>query len=400
VLAWTVVAMAFSTPTRAQVMTRVVASGLTAPVDFVQDPSDRTVQYVVEQGGRIRVLKNGVLQAADFLNLAGKISSGGERGLLGLAFPPDYLASGRFYVNFTNPQGHTVVARFRRSATPLVADPLSRFDLAWGGVRYITQPYSNHNGGHMAFGPDGYLYIGMGDGGGGNDPNHYAQSRTSRLGKVLRIDVSVPDTDTIGFRVPPDNPFVGTTLPEIWSYGVRNPWKFSFDDPALGGTGALVIGDVGQSAWEEIDYEPSRRGGRNYGWRNYEGTHANVQTLPPAYTPLTSPVHEYSHSMGSSITAGYVYRGALLGSAARGRFFFGDFVTGRIWSIALTVQSTGEAVASDLIEHTAGQSAPFGNISSFGADAAGELYIVSYSGTVRQITDLAPLPPRNLRIVR
>jgi glucose/arabinose dehydrogenase len=402
-----VLAVAPADPVRAQALTtRVVASGLSAPVDFVPDPSDDTVQYIVQQGGRIRVLKNGVLQAADFLNLTASISTGGERGLLGLAFPPDYAESGRFYVNFTNLQGHTVVARFKRSATnPLIADAALRLDLSWpspqGRVRYIAQPYSNHNGGHMAFGPDGYLYIGMGDGGGGNDPKNNAQNRQSLLGKLLRIDVSVPDSDTVGARIPPDNPFVGTTtLQEIWSFGLRNPWKFSFDDPALGGTGALLIGDVGQSAWEEIDYEPPGRGGRNYGWRNYEGTHANIQTLPPAYTPLTNPIHEYSHTVGSSITGGFVYRGSVLGSWARGRYVFGDFITGRVWSVALTVLGSGEATASDLVEHTAGQSAPFGNISSFGVDAGGEIYIVSYSGTIRLVTALVPPPPRNLRIVR
>ena len=386
----------------AQLVSRTIVSGLTAPLGFVQDPSDPAVQYVVEQGGRIRVLRAGVLQADDFLNLSGSILSGGERGLLGLVFPPDYATSGRFYVNFTNPQGHTVIARFRRSANPLVADHASRFDLSWGPLRYIEQPYSNHNGGHLAFGPDGHLYIGMGDGGSGNDPQHFAQNPQSRLGKFLRIDVSVPDTDPIGYRIPPDNPFIGSALPEIWSFGLRNPWRFSFDDPTFGGTGALVIADVGQNAWEEVDYEPRNRGGRNYGWRNREGAHPNVQTLPPAFTPLIDPIHEYDRTSGSSITGGFVYRGRLMGAAMRGRYFFADFISGRIWSIALTLDAAGEATASGLIEHTVelGGTAGLGNISSFGVDASGELYIVSYSrGEVLQLLG-QPAPPRNLRIVR
>ncbi|HSL24202.1 MAG TPA: PQQ-dependent sugar dehydrogenase [Vicinamibacterales bacterium] len=386
----------------AQLVSRTIVSGLTAPLGFVQDPSDPAVQYVVEQGGRIRVLRAGVLQADDFLNLSGSILSGGERGLLGLVFPPDYATSGRFYVNFTNPQGHTVIARFRRSANPLVADHASRFDLSWGPLRYIEQPYSNHNGGHLAFGPDGHLYIGMGDGGSGNDPQHFAQNPQSRLGKFLRIDVSVPDTDPIGYRIPPDNPFIGSALPEIWSFGLRNPWRFSFDDPTFGGTGALVIADVGQNAWEEVDYEPRNRGGRNYGWRNREGAHPNVQTLPPAFTPLIDPIHEYDRTSGSSITGGFVYRGRLMGAAMRGRYFFADFISGRIWSIALTLDAAGEATASGLIEHTVelGGTAGLGNISSFGVDASGELYIVSYSrGEVLQLLG-RPAPPRNLRIVR
>lgn len=392
----------------AQISTQVFVSGLSAPVEFVQDPSDRTVQFIVEQGGRIRVVANGVLQPTDFLNLAGQITTGGERGLLGLAFPPDYATSGRFFVNFTNLDGHTVIARFRRTSNPLVADPASRFDLRWGGAGFIQQPFSNHNGGHLAFGPDGYLYIGMGDGGSGNDPSHLAQDPTSLLGKFLRIDISVADGDPVGYRVPPDNPYLDgspvSARPEIWSFGLRNPWKFSFDDPAFGGTGALLIADVGQNAWEEIDFEPRNRGGRNYGWRNREGAHVNVDTLPPAYGPLVDPIHEYSHAVGSSITGGFVYRGSLLSLSFRGRYFFADFVAGRVWSIALGINSTtGEATASGLVEHTAelGGTSTLGNISSFGADATGELYVVSYSrGLVLRVVSSVPSTPRNLRIIR
>ncbi len=371
-------------------------SGLSSPLAFVQDPGDATIQYVLQQGGRIRLIRNGALQSAPFLDLTSSISSGGERGLLGMALPPDYATSGRFYVNFTNTNGDTVVARFKRSSNPLAADASSRFDLLWStGERVIRQPFSNHNGGSLVFGPDGYLYIGMGDGGSGNDPSHLAQNMSSLLGKMLRIDVSVADSHAAGFVIPPDNPFRGSGAPEIWSIGLRNPWKFSFDDPSRGGTGAMVIADVGQGAWEEIDYEPAARSGVNYGWRNREGAHNNVTSLPPAFMPLVDPIYEYSHSVGQSITGGYVYRGTALGAAYRGRYFFGDFVSGRVWSIALTVNaSTGVAAASDLQEHTTQLSS--GSVSSFGVDAAGELYVINYStGTVARIesTAPAPLPP-------
>lgn len=364
-------------------------SGLSAPVAFVQDPADPTIQYVVQQGGRIRLIRNGALQSTPFLDLTSSISSGGERGLLGMALPANDTTSGRFYVNFTNPAGHTVIARFKRSTTnPLVADPTTRFDLLWStGERFIRQPYSNHNGGTIIFGPDGYLYIGMGDGGSGNDPEHRAQNPTELLGKMLRIDVSVPDSNQAGLAIPADNPFRSTSRPEIWSFGLRNPWKFSFDDPARGGTGALVIADVGQGAWEEIDYEPAGRGGLNYGWRNREGAHNTGITpnLPPAFTPLVDPIFEYNHTVGASITGGYVYRGTALGGAYRGRYFFGDFVTSKIWSVALTINpSSGDATVSDLREHTADLAA--NGVSSFGVDAAGELYFVNLNaGTVVRI---------------
>ncbi len=261
-------------------------------------------------------------------------------------------------MNFTNAAGHTVIARFRRSSDPLIADASSRFDLRIGGAPVIAQPFSNHNGGHLAFGPDGYLYVGLGDGGSGDDPDHRSQNPRELLGKMLRIDVNVPDTDVAGYRVPPDNPFLGSgpsgTRPEIWSFGLRNPWRYSFDDPARGGTGALVIGDVGQNRWEEIDYEPARRGGRNYGWRNREGLHNNVTNRPPAFQPLVDPIFEYGHATGGSVTGGYVYRGTALGDAFRGRYVFADFVAGRIWSLALSIDPSGDARASDLRDHTAG----------------------------------------------
>jgi len=385
------------------------ASGFSAPVAIVQDPTNAAVQFVVEQGGRIRTVQAGQVLPADFLDLRSAISSGGERGLLGLALAPDYATSGRFFVNFTDRAGNTVIARFRRSANPFVADSASRFDLQVGGARFIPQPFANHNGGNLVFGPDGYLYVGLGDGGSGNDPQHRAQNPAELLGKMLRINVNVPDGNTIGYAVPPDNPFpAGNALgarPEIWAFGLRNPWRYSFDDPALGGTGALVIGDVGQDAFEEIDYEPRGQGGRNYGWRNREGAHDGVTSLPPAYLPLTDPIFEYGRTQGQSVSGGFVYRGTALGPAYVGRYFFADFISGRVWSLALSIGGTGEATASGLIEHTAelGGTA-LGNISSFGVDSGGELFILNYSaGEVRRIVNpSAPPPsaPTGLRIIR
>jgi glucose/arabinose dehydrogenase len=397
----------------AQLRTRVQASGFTQPVAFVQDPADRGVQFVVQQGGRIRVVRGATVLASDFINLSSTIVAGGEQGLLGLAFPPDAATSSRFFVNFTNRSGDTVVARFRRSSDPVVADVASRFDLRWGGATgpaFIAQPFANHNGGHLVFGPDGFLYVGLGDGGSGDDPAHRAQNPLELLGKMLRIDVSVPDAHPSGYQVPPDNPFVRggpvTALPEIWSMGLRNPWRYTFDDPARGGTGALVIGDVGQNRFEEVDYEPANRGGRNYGWRNREGAHNNVTSRPPAFLPLTEPIHEYDHSAGQSITGGFIYRGTALPAAYHGRYFFADFIQGRVWSIALTIDSAiREATATDLVEHTAelGGTSQLGNVSSFGVDADGELFIVGYSlGRILKVIGppTAPSAPSGLRIIR
>jgi glucose/arabinose dehydrogenase len=392
---------------RQTMVSEVYVDGLSAPVAFVQDPTDRQVFFVVEQVGRIIAVRNQAIQTVPFLDLRQSVRAGGEQGLLGLVFAPDYASSGRFFVHFNNLDGNHVIARFRRSANPLVADASSRFDLRWGAARdpVILQPFSNHNGGHLAFGPDGFLYIGLGDGGSGNDPGHRAQNPNTLLGKFLRIDVNVPDDHPSGYVVPPNNPFVSggpvNALPEIWSFGVRNPWRYNFDDPALGGTGALVIGDVGQNDWEEVDYEPPGRGGRNYGWRNREGAHNNVTSLPPAYLPLIDPIHEYDHDTGSSITGGYVYRGRRLGDAVRGRYFFAD-LNGRVWSIGLSIGANGEATRTNLMEHTAalGGTGQTGNISSFGVDADGELYIVSYSrGRVLRIVG-APPTPTTLRIIR
>ena len=258
-------------------------------------------------------------------------------------------------------------------------------------MAYIPQPFANHNGGNLIVGPDGYLYIALGDGGSGDDPENNAQRTDTLLGKMLRVDVNVADTHPNGYVIPADNPFLDgnpvAALPEIWAFGLRNPWRYSFDD-GPGGTGALILGDVGQVTSEEIDYEPANTGGRNYGWRVREGSTAHIPSPPPAYTPLTDPVYDYPRTLGQAVTGGYVYRGSGLASFFRGRYFFADFVTGRIWSLRLTPTPSG-AVADDLREHTAelGGVAVLGTISSFGRDAAGELYVVSFAGAIVRIAD-------------
>lgn len=377
-----------------QLRLETYVTGLSLPLHMVQDPTMPNVQYVLQQRGRIRIIQNGNLLGTDFLDLTGIVStSGSERGLLGMAFDPNYATNRRFYVNFTNTSGHTVIARFKRSESdPLRADPNSRFDFLFGSNRFIIQDFSNHNGGTLMFGPDGYLYIGMGDGGSAGDPNNRAQSPSSWLGKMLRIDVNVADNDNVGFRVPSDNPFLDgdpiSALGEIWAFGMRNPWKFSFDNPQMGGTGALIIADVGQNSWEEINYEPANRGGRNYGWSIREGMHPFNTQRQPAYQPLTDPIWEYGRDIGGSITGGYVYRGTMLGCDYFGRYFYGDFVSRRFFSIGLTIDpNTGEATVTNAIEHTAdvGGTGNVGSLSSFGVDANGELYLVDYNGTIRRL---------------
>ncbi len=404
------VALGAPSPAWAQLKATVVASGFTAPVGFVQDPSDPTVQVVVEQGGHVRVIKSGVTLGADFLDISALLPPAplGERGLLGLAFAPDYAISRRVYVSYTNTAGHSVISRYLRSVpNPLQADASTRFDLVWpaspsnpNGTAYIAQPYANHNGGNIAFGPDGYLYFGLGDGGSANDPQHNAQNPLSLLGKMLRLDVSVPDSDPKGYAIPPSNPFAGRAdvLNEIWIFGLRNPWRWSFDARRAGSTGALIIGDVGQDAWEEVDYVPLGGGGRNLGWGNREGAHTNANYTggaPPAVAPLPlrDPVWEYSHSVGHSVTGGVVYRGRLLGPAYAGRYFVADYAYSKVWSLGLTLDgTTGEATSASVVEHTSELGVAAGAISSFGVDAAGEIYIVGYGGTIYRIEPASGIP--------
>jgi glucose/arabinose dehydrogenase len=384
-------------------------TGLAAPVAFVAIPGNSGFA-IVEKGGRLRYANGGVL-GADILDLSVEVATAGEGGLLGLAFDPSYTTNGRFFVLYTRRGatsqefGDIVVERFNRiGPNSPTADLASRRKLRWGGIGgpdYIEHSqFSNHVGGTLQFGPDGYLYIGLGDGGSSNDPGNNAQNPASRLGKMLRIDVDVPDGDQQGYQVPADNPFVDgnpiAALPEIWAFGLRNPWKFSFDDPARGGTGALIIGDVGQNRWEEVDYEPAAAGGRNYGWRIREGAHDNpdVPATVPAFLPLTEPAFEYGHTpgvapvAGASVTGGYVYRGSDLTPFWRGRYFFADFVSQRVWSANV---AAANGAFSNLLEHT--PSFNTGGVSSFGVDHRGELYVVSYtSGTVSRICELSVAP--------
>ena len=370
----------------AQLHAAPYVTGLNLPVEFVQDPSDPTVQYVVEQAGVIRVIKSGALQATPFLDLTTRVAAGGERGLLGLAFPSNYASSGRFFVYYTrqplgdpNADGGIVVARYKRSVgNPLVADPSLFKNLVFGGaLDYIPHAtFGNHNGGHLAFGPDGYLYVGVGDGGGGNDPFNSGQSFNTYLGKILRLDVSVVDADPVGFTVPASNPFVaGAPDPAqvshaTWALGLRNPWKFSFDEGA-GSTGALVIGDVGQNAWEEIDRVPAidgRNAGRgvNFGWPRLEGTHSFSGN---ASASSEEPVAEYSHADGAcSVVGGYVYRGQAI-RGLRGMYVFTDYCTGKLRALA---PDDGDDSYSgvDLGITTA-------SVSSFGERRDGELFVLT-----------------------
>lgn len=390
----------------------LVAQGFRGALAWVEDPVVPGAFLVVQQSGVVRVVHNGVVLDTPFLSLGSGVSTGGERGLLGLAFPPDAASSGRVFVNFTNPAGHTVVARFLRSeANPLVVVPESRVDLAWpDGRRFITQPFSNHNGGHLAFGVDGYLYVGMGDGGSGNDPQNLAQSPRSLLGKMLRLDVTVPADHPRGYEVPPDNPFVGRTdiLPEIWSLGLRNPWRYSFDDVGEGATGGLFIGDVGQGAREEIDYGPPNVGARNYGWRLREGTIATpgIAPAPVEFGPLVEPITDYGRGRGQSVTGGYVYRGTALPVQHRGRYFFGDFASGRIWSLGLVFDpGSGEATVVDEVDHTDELGGSGRSVASFGRDLAGELYVVTIEGEIFRVVadrrdDDAAMPPTPMGLRR
>ena len=393
----------------AQLRSEVVVTGLNGPVAYVADPAIPDVFYVVQQGGVVRVVQGGQLLPTPFIDLSGAIACCGERGLLGMAFPPDAATTGRVFFNFTNNGGHTVVARFTRTASnPLVAVPQTRFDLRWStGERLIRQPYDNHNGGNLAFGPDGFLYIGLGDGGSANDPENRAQNPSELLGKFLRIDVSVSASDPNGFRVPTDNPFLDgipiAARPEIWSFGWRNPWRYSFDDFGVGATGALIVGDVGQGAREEVDYEPAGAGGRNYGWSVREGKIPNPDIPPPdpAYTPLTDPIYDYRRDVGTTITGGYVYRGTRLPAAYRGRYFFADFGSLRVWSMGLLVNpATQEATPTDIIDHT-DELGPLVGVSSFGRDLHGELYLTMFDGRVLRIAPAAasPSPPRDFQAV-
>jgi glucose/arabinose dehydrogenase len=345
-----------------------VASGLGFPV-YLTAPAGDARLFIVEKGGVIRIVKDGALLPTPFLTLAGRVSTGDEQGLFALAFDPAYAINGRFIVHYTDVSGNTTVSLFRVSAgDPDQADPASETVLLTA-----EQPFSNHNGGQILFGPDGMLYIGLGDGGGGGDPGGRGQSVTDLLGGILRVDVG----SGTGYTVPPDNPFVGRTdaRPEIWSYGLRNPWRFTFD-PA---TGDLYIADVGQNAWEEVDVVTAAAGagrGLNFGWAITEGNHCfGAATCDQA--GLTPPLLEYSHDDGCSISGGFVYRGAAI-PALQGHYFYADFCRG--WVRTFRFQD-GQAVEPQQWTSLS----PGGAITSFGQDAVGELYILTAEGGVFRI---------------
>jgi glucose/arabinose dehydrogenase len=329
-----------------------VASGLDEPllVTHAGDGSGRL--FVVERGGVIRIVRNGAVEPTPFLDISALVrTSGSEQGLLGLAFPPDYAKKRHFYVNYTDRSGDTVVARYRLGADADVADPASAKVL----LRQ-AQPYANHNGGHLAFGPDGYLYIGLGDGGSGGDPQGNGQNPRTLLGKLLRIDV---ESGADPYAIPKDNPFGN----EIWALGLRNPWRFSFDRA----TGDLYIADVGQNAYEEVNFQPAGRGGQNYGWNVMEGMHC-FRGAGCDRTGLTAPVVEYRNGAGNcSITGGYVYRGAQYPSL-QGVYVYGDFCSGQLWGLRRSGSGWENARLLD-----SGMKP-----SSFGEDESGNVYLVDY----------------------
>ncbi|HYJ31670.1 MAG TPA: PQQ-dependent sugar dehydrogenase [Candidatus Binatia bacterium] len=375
-----------------------IASGLSKPLFVTSPPGDTARLFIVEQRGadnrgRIRIFKNGAVLARAFLTTA-VLSTGTEQGLLGLAFAPDYATTGRFYIDYTASDGTTIIERHTVSADPDSASPAGTTILS------IPQPYANHNGGWIGFGPDGYLYIGMGDGGSADDPQDRAQNLNVLYGKILRIDVSGAT-----YASPPTNPFFGATagLDEIWDYGLRNPWRPSFDRR----TGDLVIADVGQNAIEEVDFEPAGSGGgRNYGWRCYEGTpfHLESATTPcgmcvAAACPKVFPAYEYDHSLSRcSITGGYVYRGCVIPDL-QGTYFFADYCSGAIYS----GRFVGGAMAN-VIDRTAelapGGGLSIGSITSFGEDARGELYICDGGGEVFKIVPSAPVAASDMPVLR
>ena len=343
----------------------VVTKGLVQPLYLTHAGDGSRRLFVVEQAGRIRILKEGSLHPTPFLDISDMVLSGGERGLLGLAFHPDYSHNGRLFVSYTrHPDGATVVAEYRRGATPDLSDRQERI------ILIVPQPFANHNGGMIAFGPDGALYIGRGDGGGRGDPNDRSQNPHDLLGKILRLDVDRGQP----YAIPADNPYrSGDGRPEVYALGLRNPWRFSFDRD----TGFLWVGDVGQYLWEEVDLVG--RGG-NYGWRLMEGEHCFIPAKDCQRPGLTLPIFEYGHEGGRcSITGGYVYRGVSQ-SELKGWYFYGDYCSGEIFGARVDAGMTmrGERPANVLLRSGL-------RISSFGEDEAGEVYVVDHGGGIYQI---------------
>ncbi|MEO5925262.1 MAG: PQQ-dependent sugar dehydrogenase [Bryobacteraceae bacterium] len=348
-----------------------VAQGLSSPTDIQHSGDGSGRLFLVEQRGLIKILRNGSVLAQPFLDLRSRVTqSGNERGLLGLAFPPSFAQSQRFYVNYTNAAGNTVIAQYRSNGD--LADASSEIPLLT-----INQPFENHNGGQLRFGSDGFLYIGLGDGGSSGDPQNNAQNLGSLLGKILRIDV---ESQPGQVRIPPTNPFVNTAgaRPEIWAFGLRNPWRFSFDRT----TREMWIGDVGQGTYEEIDLQPAGIGGQDYGWRVMEGMHCYQAGCSTAGKTL--PVAEYSHAGGAcSVTGGFVYRGSGW-PALQGTYFYTDYCTGRIWGLSRPADAWTSRVVLD-----SGL-----RITTFGEDEPGELFAAAADGRVFRIDQAAIAPPR------
>lgn len=367
VLATLLLAFAMGTlPVAAQpvaLTTRLVADGLDQPLYAIAPPGD-TRLFVVEQTGRIRILVDGQVANAPFLDLSGSISGGGEQGLLGLAFHPDYASNGRFFVNYTDHAGATRIVGYKVSADPNLADPASATE-----VLGIDQPYANHNGGWLGFGPDGYLYVGIGDGGAGGDPENRAQDPDQLLGKILRLDVD----GAVPYAIPAQNPFAaGGGRPEIFALGVRNPWRPSFDG------NDFYVADVGQGAWEEITVISTADAGANLGWNIMEGA-ACFRARSCEQAGLTLPTHAYSQDTGGcSITGGYVYRGKAIPEIA-GQYFFADFCDSRVQSFAYADGKAGEV--TDWTSQLGG----LGAITSFGVDGVGELYITTIEGNLFEV---------------
>ena len=348
---------ATSFPDPANYQWALTAEGFTQPLDIQHAGDGSNRLFIVERGGMIRIIENGLVLETPFLDISKKVrTNGSEQGLLGLAFHPGYRENGIFFINYTDVNGNTVVARYQVSGNANQADPKSETPLL-----HIAQPYGNHNGGGVAFGPDGFLYIGLGDGGSADDPQGNGQNLNTHLGTILRIDVDGGEN----YVVPADNPFLkGKGLPEIWAYGLRNPWRFSFDTL----TGDLYIADVGQNEWEEINYLPAgATGGSNFGWNFMEGTHVFVLE-PPESVGVIAPVAEYNHDAGCSVTGGQIYRGAAL-PEWQGIYIYGDFCSGQVWGL---LQVDGVWQSQSLFFTGA-------MLSSFGTGEDGTLYYADYN---------------------
>jgi len=350
-----------------------VAEGFSQPLLILGAGDGSGRLFVAEKGGALKVIRKGEVDPELFLDFTDAVSTESERGLLGVAFPEGFAEHGRFYISYTDGSGSSVISRFmaedervdRSSETILLRTP---------------QPYANHNGGHIAFGPDGYLYVGLGDGGSGGDPMGNGQNLFTLLGTILRLDVGEApgvstESDGSGYTIPADNPFADGEegLPEIWSYGLRNPWRFSFDRE----TGDMWIGDVGQNAVEEINFQPAESGGgENWGWNLFEGTtpYPEDRRVTENQDDFAWPIVEYRHPIGRSVTGGYVYRGSEFPRMV-GVYLYGDYVSGRVWGLVRSAEGTKNRELAE----TGMQ------VVSFGEDDEGELYLVDFSGTVYRV---------------